>query len=66
MNFSSSKRFLLSLNYDGSNTFLFVNTERKRFRNKTISIVFRKYVKDLITGKTNKTELKEYVYVFFC
>ena len=66
MNFSSSRRFLLSLNDDGSNTFLFVNTERKRFRNKTISIVFRKYVKDLTTDKTNKTELKEYVYVFFC
>ena len=41
------KRFLLSLHYNGSNSFLVVNATKnisvqsKRFRNKTIAIVFR-------------------------
>ena len=35
---SEKKRFVLSLHYNGVNSFLFVNTI---FRNKTISIIFR-------------------------
>ena len=47
INFTRSrKRFVLSLHYNGSSSFLFVNPVKlfqfkKRFRNKTRSIVFR-------------------------
>ena len=47
VNFTESlERFVLSLYYKGSNSFLFINPtnisiQRKRFRNKTISIMIR-------------------------
>ena len=68
----SKRKFCLSLHYNESNCFLFVNCHKnisiqsQRLRSKTISIIFRKNFKKIFAvNNMKKTGLNGYVYKIY-